>query len=271
MPFPTCHSLFTIFAPMPSKKKNTGWKILLLVLGITVFVMLGFVVYGWWMERRAAFIRYDAFGIEIPVNYSIHGIDVSKYQDVIDWESVKEMRVEDVRISFAFIKATEGLRNEDVYFKRNWKRAKDAGLARGAYHFFIATKSGKQQAQSFIKRVELEPGDMPPVLDVEQTYGVPVTKLRERVKEWLDVVEEYYGVKPIIYTNVDFYKQVLKDEFDEYPLWAAHYLQRHRPRIHREWSFWQHSETGRVNGIGPKVDFNVFNGDSTAFANLLVR
>lgn len=256
---------------MPSKKKSTGWKILLLGLGIIIFVMLGFVVYGWWMERRAAFIRYDAFGIEIPVNYSIHGIDVSKYQDIIDWESVQEMRVEDVRISFAFIKATEGLRNEDVYFKRNWKRAKDAGLTRGAYHFFIATKSGKQQAQSFIKRVELEPGDLPPVLDVEQTYGVASAKLRERVQEWLDVVEEYYGVKPIIYTNVDFYKQVLKDEFDDYPLWAAHYLQRHRPRIHREWNFWQHSETGRVNGIGPRVDFNVFNGDSTAFTNLLVR
>lgn len=253
------------------RKKNLGWKILIIALGIGTFVMLGFVVYGWWMERRAHFIRYDAFGIEIPVNYSIHGIDVSKYQDIIDWESVQQMNVDDVRIRFAFMKATEGVRNEDVHFKRNWKRAKDAGVARGAYHFFLATKSGRLQAESFIKRVKLEPGDLPPVLDVEQTYGVPAVKLRERVKEWLDVVEEYYGVRPIIYTNVDFYKQVLKDEFDEYPLWVAHYLQRHRPRIHREWLFWQHSETGRVNGIRHPVDFNVFNGDSTRFAELLVK
>ena len=253
------------------RKKNLGWKILIIVLGVTSLTMLGFVVYGWWMERRAQFIRYDAFGIEIPVNYSIHGIDVSKYQDVIDWESVQQMNVDDVRISFAFMKATEGLRNEDVYFKRNWKRAKDAGVARGAYHFFLATKSGRQQAESFIKRVKLEPGDLPPVLDVEQSYGVPAVKLRQRVKEWLDVVEEYYGVRPIIYTNVDFYKQVLKDEFDQYPLWVAHYLQRHRPRIHREWIFWQYSETGRVNGISQPVDFNVFNGDSTRFAQMLVK
>ena len=254
-----------------SRKKNLGWKILILVLGITSLTMLGFVVHGWWMERRAHFIRYDAFGIDIPVNYSIHGIDVSKYQDIIDWESVQQMNVDDVRIRFAFMKATEGLRNEDVYFKRNWKRAKDAGVARGAYHFFLATKSGRQQAESFIKRVQLEPGDLPPVLDVEQTYGVSSVKLRQRVKEWLDVVEEYYGVRPIIYTNVDFYKQVLKDEFDQYPLWVAHYLQRHRPRIHREWLFWQHSETGRVNGISQPVDFNVFNGDSTRFAEMLVK
>lgn len=254
-----------------AKKKYAGWKVLIFILGIASFIMLGFVVYGWWMERRAHFIRYDAFGIEIPVNYSIHGIDVSKYQDVIDWESVKEMNVDDVQIKFAFMKATEGIRNEDVYFRRNWKRAKDAGVSRGAYHFFLATKSGKLQAESFIKRVKLEPGDLPPVLDVEQSYGVPAVKLRERVKEWLDVVEEYYGVKPIIYTNVDFYKQVLKDEFDVYPLWVAHYLQRNRPRIHRDWIFWQYSETGRVNGISQPVDFNVFNGDSTQFMELLVK
>lgn len=253
------------------KPKSTGWKILLISLSVIVLVMVGFVVYGWWKERRAHFIRYEAFGIDIPVKYSIHGIDVSKYQDIIDWESVKEMKVDEIQISFTFIKATEGLRNEDIYFKRNWKRAKDAGLARGAYHFFLSTKSGKQQAESFIKRVKLEAGDLPPVLDVEQTYGVPATKLRQRVQEWLDTIEEYYGVKPIIYTNVDFYKQVLKDEFDEYPLWVAHYLQQHRPRIHRDWIFWQHSETGRVNGIRQAVDFNVFNGDSTAFAEMLVK
>lgn len=252
-------------------KKSTAWKILLIALGLTIMVMLGFVVYGWWMERRAQFIRYEAFGIDIPINYSIHGIDVSRYQNIVDWESVKSMQVETIQISFSFIKATEGVRNEDVFFKRNWKKARDAGLARGAYHFFIATKSGRLQAENFIKRVKLEPGDLPPVLDVEQTYGVSGPKLRERVKEWLDVVEEYYGVKPIIYTNVDFYKQNLKDDFDEYPLWVAHYLQKHRPRIHRKWLFWQHSETGRVNGIGSTVDFNVFNGDSTKFAELLVR
>ena len=251
--------------------KRTTWKILLTVLVLSILGMVSYVVYGWVMERRAHFIRYEAFGIDIPVNYSIHGIDVSKYQHIIDWESVKAMDVDAIRISFAFIKATEGVRNEDVYFKRNWKRAKDAGLARGAYHFFISTKSGRQQAENFIKRVKIEPGDLPPVLDVGQTYGVPGPKLRERVKEWLTIVEEYYGVRPIIYTNVDFYKQNLRDEFDDYPLWVAHYLQKEKPRIYRPWHFWQYSEQGHVNGIFCKVDFNAFFGDSTEFKNLLIN
>src|SRR5262249_22587958 len=127
------------------KNKNIGWKLLLGVLMMAVLVLSGFWFYEWWMERRAHFVRYAAFGIDIPTNYSIHGIDVSKYQEIIDWESVKAMNVEDVHIEFAFIKATEGNGNVDHYFKRNWKKASEAGVTKGAYHFFIATKNGKLQ------------------------------------------------------------------------------------------------------------------------------
>lgn len=252
-------------------RKNTTWKIILFGLMGAVLVTLGLAGYDWLMERRAHFIRYAAFGIDIPVNYSIHGIDVSKYQNSIDWESVRDMKVDNVQLSFAFIKATEGLGNEDAYFRRNWKKTRDAGLARGAYHFFLATKSGKAQAENFINSVELQPGDLPPVLDIEQTYGINPEKLRERAKEWLQTVQDYYHVQPIIYTNVDFYKQYLKDDFDGYPLWIAHYLQKERPSIYRAWAFWQHSESGRVNGIVTKVDFDVFNGDSTEFRRLLIN
>ena len=254
-----------------TKKANALFKIFVGLFVAGILGMLALHGYEWWMARRAHFVRYQAFGIEIPTRYAIHGIDVSKYQDIIDWESVKEMNVEGIRLQFAFIKATEGVENKDRFFRRNWKKAREAGITRGAYHFFIATKSGKMQAENFIKSVELLPGDLPPVLDEEQTYGVPYKKLRMRVKEWLQTVEQYYGVRPILYTNVDFYEQILKDEFDEYPLWVAHYLQKEKPRIYRPWHFWQYSEEGRVNGIFHKVDFNAFSGDSVAFSNLLVK
>jgi lysozyme len=252
-------------------KKSRAWKYLLLLPAGAIAGIVGWLGYTWLMERRAHFINYAAFGIEIPVNYHIHGIDVSKYQDYIDWGLVRDMQVGDVRVSFAFIKATEGLGSEDAFFKRNWKKSRDAGLSRGAYHFFLATKSGKAQAENFINSVELMPGDLPPVLDIEQTYGVPIDKLRQRAREWLQTVQDYYHVIPIIYTNVDFYKQYLKDDFDGYPLWVAHYLQRDRPNIYRDWAFWQHSEAGRVSGIVTRVDFDVFNGDSTEFRKLLIN
>jgi lysozyme len=253
------------------RKKNAIWKIILFLLVAAIMTMSYFTLSEWWQEQRAHFVRYPEFGIEIPTKYSIHGIDVSRYQNVIDWPSVKQMSVGPVQISFAFIKATEGLNDEDEMFARNWKKARESGITRGAYHYFLATKSGKDQAENFIHSVKLVPGDMPPVLDIEQTYGVPVDLLRDRAKEWLETVQGYYGVAPMIYTNVDFYKQVLKDDFDSYPLWVAHYLKRERPRIYRDWSFWQHNESGRVNGILTPVDFNVFSGDSAEFRKLLVN
>src|ERR1700729_3325754 len=169
-------------------RKNKGWKIGLVLLGMVVAIGMGYLGYIWLMERRAHFINYAAFGIEIPVNYQIHGIDVSKYQDYIDWGMVKDMRVGDIQLSFAFIKATEGLGNEDAYFDRNWKKSKSAGVVRGAYHYFLATKNGKAQAENFINSVTLLPGDLPPVLDIEQSYGVPPDKLRERAKDWLETI-----------------------------------------------------------------------------------
>lgn len=241
------------------------------LLAVLVLVLVGILAWWWFSASEPDFEHYEDFGIEIPTNFQLHGIDVSKYQQRINWDAVKSMRAEDVKIGFVFIKATEGLGNMDQQFRRNWKQAKEAGLPRGAYHFFLAPKSGAEQAENFIRRVELEKGDLPPVLDVEQTYGVSSSRLRMEVKSFLDRLEAHYGVKPIIYTNVDFYNRHLKDEFDSYPLWVAHYLRKDRPRIARNWAFWQYSETGRVNGIRGKVDFNVFNGDSTDFRDLLIE
>lgn len=249
------------------KKKKNGYLYLFL---LAVLIAASVFVYYLWLGGRSRFAHYPAFGISIPENYSIHGIDVSKYQQRIAWEEVKAMQVKNVKIDFVFIKATEGIGKTDMHFFRNWKKSKQAGLTRGAYHFFLATKDGRAQAENFIHAVELEPGDLPPVVDIEQTYGVDINLVKEELKEWLTVIENHYRVKPIIYTNVDFYKYCLDKDFDSYPLWAAHYFERNEPRIRREWIFWQHSEQGRVNGIFSRVDFNVFSGDSTEFRNLLV-
>lgn len=242
-------------------------------MGLTItaaFLFAGIIGYLWWRSKQLEMVTYPEFGIPIPMGYEIHGIDVSRYQQTISWDAVSRMDVNQIRLGFAFIKATEGNGNTDSYFKRNWKKAKQAGIVRGAYHFFIATKDGRMQAQHFIDQVNLESGDLPPVLDVEQIYSASAAQLRLQVQIWLDVTEQYYGVKPIIYTNVDFYEKYLKGFFDGYPLWVAHYLQPQQPRISRDWTFWQHSEQGHVNGIISRVDFNVFNGDSLQFRSLLL-
>jgi lysozyme len=255
--------------PRRLKKKIIKWVLSIAIAGALVFGLY----FGWqWLElRKAKLTHYPEFGIDIPNSYIIHGIDVSRYQDIIAWEEVKSMDIRGVRMGFAFIKATEGIGNMDPQFRRNWRKTKSNDIIRGAYHFFIASKDGKTQAENFIKKVDLETGDLPPVLDVEQRNGVSKLQLQREVKRWLETVEAYYGVKPIIYTNVDFYDQNLGPGFDEYPLWVAHYYQQQQPRIQRNWIFWQHNDQGNVNGITSKVDFNVFNGDSVEFRSFLLH
>ena len=257
---------------MPSaKQKKKLRRIIFISLTVALVAVGAWMLYQWFSYRKAKFTRYPEFGIAIPERYSIHGIDVSKYQSMVAWEEVKAMKVKTIQLGFAFIKATEGIGNTDPQFKRNWKKSKDAGILRGAYHFFIGSKDGRMQAENFIDKVDLETGDLPPVLDTEQLNGASPEQFRKEVKKWLEIAENHFGVKPIIYTNVDFYNRTLGSEFDKYPLWVAHYYQLDQPRINRGWVFWQHSDEGRVNGIVSKVDFNVFNGDSLDFKNILLQ
>lgn len=244
---------------------------------LTIFFFLLFLalagLVAWWLTRGREgmqFVRYEEFGIDMPVNYSVHGIDVSKFQGNVNWMAVRQMQVDDIRLSFAFIKATEGITRQDATFKRNWERAKDAGVIRGAYHFFYSTRDPIKQAINFKNVVQLETGDLPPVLDIEVHNNQPPAVIRSTARIWLEEMEKAYGVKPIIYTNINFYEKYLGAEFDEYPLWVAHYYQKDKPRSARNWVFWQHSDIGRVNGIRTTVDFNVFRGDSTDLIKLCI-
>lgn len=255
---------------MARKKKRSSSKYLFKIIFWLGFACVA-AYYAVNYFIKSSNIFYPGFQIEIPGGYEIHGIDVSKYQSTINWEEVKNMEVQGIKIGFVFIKATEGVGNVDNQFRRNWLKAEEQNICKGAYHFFIAGKSGRRQAANFIEMVNLKKGDLPPVLDIEKTFGVPTNEIKKEVAEWLETVQKYYGVQPIIYTNIDFYGRYLQNDFDNYPVWIAHYLQPVKPRIDHKWVFWQHSESGRVNGIKAPVDFNVFSGDSTDFKNFLIQ
>ena len=124
------------------------------------------------------------------------------------------------------------------------------------------------QANHFCKKVKLSKGDLPPVIDIETENKMSKEKIRGGLKSWLKVVEKKYQMKPIIYTNLSFYRDNLEGYFNDYPIWVANYSGGSEPKIKKEWCFWQISETATVNGIGSKVDFNVFNGTKTEFLKL---
>lgn len=251
------------------KKKKNIKPYLLLALVLAVF--LSYIIYTYMQQREAKFAVYPGFGISLPLGYEIHGIDISKHNGYIFWPAVASMKEKDVQLGFVFMKATEGTSLVDVQFKRNWKMAKEQNMVRGAYHFFLSSRSGADQAKNFLKTVTLSGGDLPPVLDIEELHRVSPAEMRRQLQVWLDMVEKACGAKPIIYTNVDFYKNYLEGYFNKYPLWVAHYFAGGKPATDAHWVFWQHNDGGKVNGIRPAVDFNVFKGDSADFKKLLLK
>ncbi|WP_163268042.1 glycoside hydrolase family 25 protein [Chelativorans alearense] len=207
-----------------------------------------------------------------PWTYPVHGTDVSKYQGEVDWR-----RLARGGISFAFVKATEGGDRFDETFNANWQGARDAGIARGAYHFYYFCRPAIEQARWFIRHVPRDAAALPPVLDMEWNHLSPSCKLRppaevvrKEMQIFLDAVERHYGKRPIIYTSVDFFDKNGLSHFKGYPFWlrsvAGHPDDKYG---NHPWVFWQYTGTGVLPGIEGNADINVFHGSANAWREWL--
>ncbi|MFT4032858.1 MAG: GH25 family lysozyme [Siphonobacter sp.] len=237
----------------------------LLILGV---IMFGFITWAvWYKYKGLQSIQWDyskAAGIRIPTEFEVHGIDVSKHQGPIEWASIETFQLPaSSRLSFVFIKATEGISIQDKRFKLNYAAARKTRLRVGAYHFFIPWRDPVPQADNFVRTVQLQSGDLPPVLDIESSH--PLKSDNQTIRDidtWLRLVEKQYKVRPIIYTNRRFYQRYIREHFNDYPLWLADYSSDQiAGDISGKLWFWQYSELGRIPGIRGKVDFNTFLGD----------
>lgn len=233
---------------------------------IFLFCHIGSVAYGSQSDQSS---NQDKAPQEAKV---AKGIDVSHFQGAVRWDLVKNSG-----IHFAFAKATGGMTYTDPHFENNWNGMREAGLLRGAYHFFYADDDPHQQAQHFIQIVgKLKRNDLPPVLDVEILDGVTDSVLVARVFTWLRAVEQAFGCKPILYTDPGFAKAYLQHKaLGNYPLWIADYGVA-KPGIPQawqdeDWVFWQKSQRGKVEGVDGDVDLNVFRGDPEALMVFIER
>jgi lysozyme len=259
---------------MPAKRKNkvkpklfNKHKKLLWLLALVIISMVSYYIY---LNVKSSLIKYKEFGVNVPDKYTVHGIDVSHYQGFINWKSVKKMNIEDIKIDFAFIKATQGVKTLDLHYHQNQFRARNAGIKVGSYHFFVVSKDPLVQAKFFYRNIVTKSGDLLPVIDIEKDFGVSDKNIRKNLKVCLDYLEQKIGKKPIIYTNPGFYHRYLQDEFEEYPLWVSHYNGKNDPDINRKWQIWQISERANINGIKGYVDLNVLKGDLDDLENLTI-
>ena len=203
----------------------------------------------------------DAAPLPAGPSAYVAGIDVSHYQGAVPWAQLPAQGVR-----FAYVKATEGTQTVDPAFAANWQGAREAGVLRGAYHFFHPEYPAEAQAQHFLSTVgALGPLDLPAALDLEVSDKVSADTLAARALRWLQQVEAATGKRPVVYTDPWFGSTYLASpQLRRYPLWIADYSA--EPATlpgawnGQQWAFWQHSQSGRVQGISGSVDLDTCRG-----------
>ncbi|HEY0123760.1 MAG TPA: GH25 family lysozyme [Rhizobium sp.] len=222
-------------------------------------------IYG----RRFRDAKPINFGSFSPRKLAVHGVDVSRWQGEVDWETLRMQGA-----NFVYLKATDGGDHLDPMFKKNWRRAKEAGLKRGAYHFFYWCRTAGEQADWFIRNVPKEAGALPPVIDVEWNgesscrQRVSRERVLEKMQVFMDKLERHYGQRPVIYTAPDFYRDNLRGAFLDYPFWLRAVAE-HPSKVYpgRKWLFWQYSGSGLSQGVEGRIDLNAFHGSEDEWHN----
>jgi lysozyme len=192
---------------------------------------------------------------------TVNGIDVSYYDDAVDWPTAKA-----AGIDFAFVRVTDGTQYQDPKFADYWAGARAAGVIRGAYQYFRPSEDPIAQADLLLQLMgPLQPGDLPPVLDLEVSGGLTPAEVTTNVQAWIAHITAAIGRPPIVYAGL-YSWPTLTDGADvtTSPLWIAQYTTAACPDIPdpwTQWLFWQDSDTGVVDGVtSSQLDLDVFNG-----------
>ena len=187
----------------------------------------------------------------------IHGIDISHYQGNVFWETVGEH----TKMSYVYLKATEGGDRIDATFERNIELAHRHGLKVGSYHFYRPLTDQRRQLLNFMSQCLPGEQDLIPMIDIESTGGLSTDVFCDSLFYFLDLVEEVYHQKPLLYTFRNFYNRHLQGKIDDYHLMIAMYTD--EPPVladDRDYTMWQYTAKGRIIGINGFVDKSRFIG-----------
>ena len=223
---------------------------LMTIISIVVFAAIGLLIFYLAVTGRGE--------TSLPVDtsaYVVRGADISAHNGNVDFDILRENGLE-----FVFIKATEGADFKDAAFASNRIAARKAGLKVGAYHFFRFDSPGYMQALNLLHSVRGRQLDLPLVIDVEE-WTNPVNRSTDqtvgRIKEMAEELRSE-GYRVMLYTNKDGYSRFVDGRLDNYPLWICSF----KPLDDdTDWTMWQYTHRGTIEGIDRLIDLNVFRGD----------
>jgi len=195
---------------------------------------------------------------------SVLGIDVSEWQENVDWEKVKAAGIEFVMIRVGWRGSEKGVLSEDVSARDHYAGASAAGLKVGAYFFSqaISPEEAVEEADFLLQTVKDWQLDMPLVYDWEyisadaRTGNMDADTLTACAKAFCDRVAQA-GYDPMVYFNTSQSFDLLHlGELTDYQFWLAQY--RTTLLYPYRVDMWQYTDAGSVPGIEGNVDINLY-------------
>lgn len=191
------------------------------------------------------------------------GIDVSKWQKDIDWEAVAASGVTFAIIRCGYRGSSTGCLVEDPYFLQNIQGAKDAGIDVGVYFFTQAVNEVEavEEASMVVALCRDYELDYPVFIDTESAGGngradqLGAAERTAVCRAFCTTIQNA-GYQAGVYASRNWYYERLQDEqLQEFVLWNAEY--REAPLYTGNYSIWQYTSNGRINGINTRVDLNL--------------
>jgi len=187
------------------------------------------------------------------------GIDVSKWQEEIEWQKVKESGVEFAIIRVGYQTEYDGEYVVDPYFVQNIKGAKDAGLPVGIYFYSYAknVEQATEQAEWVTEQLKEYEIDLPIAFDWESwtsfnTTGMSFNTINKVANTFLETIEKN-GYKGMLYGSKTYLEDIWYPT--KYDTWLAHYT--NKTNYEGDYILWQMCDTGKMNGINNYVDINI--------------
>ncbi len=234
----------------------------------------GYPVTGW---RRIDGMWY--YFDENGQKASVTGIDVSQYQEDIDWQAVKDSGIDFAMIRCGFRGYETGVLVEDEKFRQNIQAAKEVGLPFGVYIFSQAVTAAEaaEEASMIVQLSMAYNPELPLAIDIEACAGRQDELTKEERTKIINIyanVVKSQGMEPMLYSNKSWLNNQINMESISCKVWYAMWpgesenasgapnedaLEPDPDMIpDRECEIWQYSDKGVVAGIEPLVDLNAW-------------
>lgn len=195
------------------------------------------------------------------------GIDVSRWQENIDYDQIKANGVEFVIMRVGFQEGFGGKSVLDSYFLKNITGAIEANIPIGVYYYSYATsiEEAKEQALWVLDQIKDYKISLPIAFDWESwskfmTLNLSLHNFNEIAKVFIETINNnnYVGMN---YSSKYYLENIWN--LDDYPTWLAHYTK--NTNYQKDYLFWQLCNDGIIPGINSPVDINIMNKNSKWF------